>query len=270
MYRNSRPCARNLFDILKQGLPGSMRYDTRYRYSGFNYSSYFPAGVKWLLISNTVIFLISFMLVDARESIALFSLVPWNVVHRLELWRLVTYMFLHGSITHILFNMLTLWMFGMTLEQDWGTRRFLRFYFFCGVGAGLCDMIAKAITHNMGQGTIGASGAIFGLLLAFGVLYPKQTVLFFFVFPMQARYFVLILGTIEFLIAWQANASGGVSNIAHLGGMLFGYIYLKARFLRVDTGYFRRGYNSWKVRRAKRKFQVYMKKHGSDRDTWVN
>ena len=244
-----------------------MRYDTRYRYTGFNYSSYFPTGVKWLLISNTAIFVFFFLF--PRPINAWFSLVPYAVLERFEIWRLVTYMVLHGGFQHIIFNMLTLWMFGMTLEQDWGTRRFLKYYFFCGVGAGLCDIAIKAISGNLSQGTIGASGAIYGLLLAFGVLYPNQTVLFSFLFPIKAKYFVLILGSIDFLIA-LGSANSGVANVAHLGGMLFGYLYLKARFMRVDTGYLLRQYQTWKIQRAKKKFQVYMRKHRSDRDPWVH
>src|SRR5579859_6253787 len=106
-----------------------MRYDTRYR--TFNsFSSYMPAGVKWLLISNVAIFLVSYIGGPAvNEHLLLLSLAPVMVLKHFALWQLVTYMFLHGSIEHILFNMLALWMFGTTLEQDWGTRRFLKYYF---------------------------------------------------------------------------------------------------------------------------------------------
>jgi membrane associated rhomboid family serine protease len=157
----------------------------------------------------------------------------------------------------------------MTIEQDWGTRRFLKYYFLCGVGAGICDVAVREILRvNLSVPTLGASGAIFGLLLAFGVLYPNQTVLFFFIFPMQAKYMVMIVGAIAFLGAMNVNS--GVSDIAHLGGMAFGYAYLRLRFMRIDVHYFRREYEAWKLRRAKKKFQVYMRKRGSDRDRFVN
>ncbi len=243
-----------------------MRYNTQYR--SFNYSSYLPAGVKWLLIANVALFVPFYLSSAVREHMKLLELAPVAVVYHFSIWQLFTYMFLHGGIEHILFNMLALWMFGMTLEQDWGTRRFLKYYFLCGVGAGFCDVAVNAIIGNWGTRTLGASGAIFGLLLAFGVLYPNQTVLFFFLFPMKAKYFVMIVGAIAFLGALQVNT--GVSNIAHLGGMAFGYAYLRLRFLRFDMGYFRREYEAWKLRRAKKRFQVYMRKHGSDRDTFVN
>src|SRR5258708_38688570 len=108
---------------------------------------------------------------------------------------------------------------------------------------------------NWGTHTIGASGAIYGLLLAFGVLYPNQTVLFSFIFPMKAKDMVMIVGAIAFLGALHVNT--GVSDIAHLGGMAFGYAYLKMRFIRIDLVYFSREFNAWKLRRAKKRFQVY-------------
>jgi membrane associated rhomboid family serine protease len=242
-----------------------MRYDTRYR--SYNSSSYLPNGVKWLLIANVGMFLLFYLGGPLSEHLLLLSLVPVMVLKHFAIWQLATYMFLHGGIEHILFNMLALWMFGMTLEQDWGTRRFLKYYFLCGIGAGICDVALNGIMGNWGTHTLGASGAIYGLLLAFGVLYPNQTVLFF-IFPMKAKYMVMIVGAIAFLGALRVNS--GVSDIAHLGGMAFGYAYLRMRFLRIDMGYFRREYNAWKLRRAKKRFQVYMRKHGSDRDTWVN
>jgi membrane associated rhomboid family serine protease len=167
--------------------------------------------------------------------------------------------------------MFTLWMFGRTLEAEWGTRQFLKYYFLCGVGAGICDVTVNALLHNWGSATIGASGAIYGLLLAFGVLYPNQTVLFNFLFPIRAKYFVMIYGALALLGSFSMNS--GVSNIAHLGGMAFGFAYLKSHFVRVrmpGIADLRARYNQWKLQRAKKKFQVYMRKHGSNRGPWVN
>jgi len=248
-----------------------MRHSTRYRLNTFFSSSNFPKGVKWLLISNTAIFVLTFLLPRNEESLrSLFDwlgLWPYHVLRGFRIWQLATYLFLHGSTMHLLFNMLALWMFGRTLEQDWGTRRFLKYYFLCGIGAGLCDVTVNALLGNWNTYTIGASGAIYGVLLAFGVLYPESTV-FLFIFPIQAKYFVMICGALEL---WEArNINSGVSNIAHLGGMIFGLLYLKVRFPKLDTYEVRRWYRNYKLQRAKKKFQVYMRKHGSDRGPWVN
>src|SRR6266568_3904514 len=133
-----------------------MRYNTQYR--SYNSSSYLPTGVKWLLISNVAIFLLYYIApVSVKENLLMLSLAPVMVLQHFAIWQLATYMFLHGGIEHILFNMLALWMFGMTLEQDWGTRRFLKYYFLCGIGAGLCDVALNGFMGNWGTHTIGAS-----------------------------------------------------------------------------------------------------------------
>jgi membrane associated rhomboid family serine protease len=247
-----------------------MRHSTRYRLNTFFSSGNFPNGVKWLLISNTVVFVLSYLAYVAGlgNIFGPFALVPRLVVYHFAIWELVTYLFLHGGVMHLLFNMLTLWMFGVTLERDWGTRRFLKYYFLCGIGAGLCDVTVNALLGNWNTSTIGASGAIFGVLLAFGVMYPEATILFLFLFPIQAKYFVMIYGAIALLASLGVNS--GVSNVAHLGGMIFGLIYLKVRFPKLDAYEVRRWYRNYKLQRAKKKFQVYMRKHGSDRGPWVN
>ena len=249
-----------------------MRYDTRYRSTSFLPSGYFPNGVKWLLISNIAIFVLMYLAAGASF---LENVIPWltlrpdYVIHRLAIWQLATYLFLHGGIWHLLVNMFTLWMFGVTLERDWGTRRFLKYYFICGVGAGICDVLVNALLGNWYTSTIGASGAIYGLLLAFGVLYPDTTILFSFLFPIKAKYFVMIYGGIE-LLAALGTRNSGVSNVAHLGGMIFGFVYLKMRFPTWDVEDVRRWYRNWKLQRAKKKFQVYMRKRGSGPGPWVN
>jgi membrane associated rhomboid family serine protease len=248
-----------------------MRYSTRYRLNSFFSSGNFPDGVKWLLISNTAVFVLTYLAAGTRflETVfAWLALRPDDVVHHLAIWQLVTYLFLHGGVMHLLFNMLTLWMFGVTLERDWGTRRFLKYYFLCGIGAGFCDVAVNALLGNWNTSTIGASGAIYGVLLAFGVLYPESTILFLFIFPIQAKYFVMIYGALALLGAMNVNS--GVSNVAHLGGMLFGLLYLKVRFPKMDMYEMRRWYRNYKMQRAKKKFQVYMRKHGSGRGPWVN
>jgi membrane associated rhomboid family serine protease len=249
----------------------------RYRYGfGGSSSSHFPRGVKWLLIINIALFLLYFFAVRLRAAgfFSVLGLSPVAVLGHGAIWQLFTYMFLHDpiGIFHVLFNMFALWMFGSDLERDWGTRRFLKYYFLCGIGAGLCDVAANAIAGNWYTRTIGASGAIYGLLLAFGLMYPDRIVLFSFLFPIKAKYFVMILGAIAFLYS-VSGTNSGVSNVAHLGGMVFGYLYLRAGFLRSRFSVFgtmRREYQNWKIQRARRKFQVYLRKHGPDRDRRVH
>jgi membrane associated rhomboid family serine protease len=247
-----------------------MRHSTRYRLNTFFSSSNFPSGVKWLLIINTAVFVLSYLVQQAGfgQVFSPFALAPRDVVFHFAVWQLVTYLFLHGSVMHLLFNMLVLWMFGATLERDWGMRRFLKYYFLCGIGAGLCDVTVNALLGHWYTSTIGASGAIYGVLLAFGVFYPEATILFLFIFPIQAKYFVMICAAIELL--GSLNVNSGVSNVAHLGGMLFGLLYLKVRFPKLDMYELRRWYRNYKLQRAKKKFQVYMRKHGSGRGPRLN
>ncbi len=249
-----------------------MQY-TRYRRSGYS-SGYFPPGVKWLLISNIAVFVVNFfaMLILERDPFRELGLLPAEVLRLGYIWQPFTYMFLHRDFFHILFNMLTLWMFGVTLENDWGTRRFLQYYFLCGVGAAVSVIALSIPAGETMFRTIGASGAIYGVLLAFGVLYPDTRILFSFLFPIKAKYFVMILGVIAFMSSFVPGS--GVSHVAHLGGMLFGYIFLKFRiksfkkFQPLAT--LRAQYQEWKLQRARKKFQVYMRKQERNRDRWVN
>jgi len=252
-----------------------MSYYSRYRGPvTYSFGGPLPQGIKWLLISNCAIFVVYFLSTAMRISPLLWlfgisSLIPSWVI-RGALWQPVTYLFLHSpyGFSHILFNMLALWMFGSDLERDWGTRRFLNYYLFCGVGAGICDVVTRLLWGDPNTSTIGASGAIYGVLLAFGLLYPHRTIYFALLFPIPARIFVLILGVIAFLSSVGASDSQ-ISHIAHLGGMLFGYIYLRHRpqFLDIDwVG----SYRQWRLRRARRKFETYMKKRdGSGGGGWV-
>jgi len=150
-------------------------------------------------------------------------------------------------------------------------RRFLKFYLLCGVAAGVCVLVANIIFGEWTVFTLGASGAIFGVLVAFGILFPDTIILMFFLFPMKAKYAVMVFGAIEFIGFWTPGT--GVSHVAHLGGMLFGYLYLKTR-LQGRPGNpatsLRTRFQDWKRQRARRKFQVYMKKQQSGRDPWVN
>jgi membrane associated rhomboid family serine protease len=255
-----------------------MRYDTRYRGRSSRFYWSFPSGVKWLIIANVAIYLVYFFgsFVRGEEIFRGLMLVPAQVV-RGALWQPVTYLFLHslGGPGHLLFNMLALWMFGAPIEETWGTRRFLQYYFLCGVGAGLCVVAANLLWGNPQQPTLGASGAIYGLLLAFGMLFPEQEILIAFLFPIKAKYMVMIFGGIAFVFSFQRGST--ISNLAHLGGMIFGFVYIKTQFgrrravagpgFRLDLS---RRWKEYKIQRAKKKFQVYLKKHGSGRGPGVN
>ncbi len=177
-------------------------------------------AVKYLLIANVGIFL-SDLLLRLHWS-TFFGLTPASF-WRGWIWQPVTYMFLHGGIFHLLFNMFVLWMFGTTLESTWGSRRFLTFYFVCGIGAGLLN---AAVTPSSTVPTVGSSGAIYGLLMAFGILFPNQLIYIWGIFPVRAKYFVIGIGLIE-LIAVTGAAQSGIAHFAHLGGMLFGFAYMK-------------------------------------------
>ena len=187
-----------------------------------------------------------------------------------QIWQLFTYSFLHGGLWHILLNMLTLWMFGSQEELDWGSRRFLEFYLFCVVGAGLVTVAVSYTNWGMTPATmtIGASGGIYGLLIAFGMLYGDREIFMFpFPFLIKAKYLVAILIFIVLISTFQPS-QGGVANFAHLGGLLFGFLYLKllpSRGLGYATSekYFglRNSYYRWKRRRAAKKFEVYMRQH---------
>lgn len=248
-----------------------MRTDQRFRYIR-SYPDAFPIGVKWLLIVNTAIFFLqaigSQLSPGSEQIFRLFELTPNAVIYHLAVWQLVTYMFLHGGIMHILFNMLTLYWFGPDLERTWGLQRFLKYYFICGVGAGLCVVIVAFFSDAMATRTLGASGAILGLIMAYGLLFPDRQILFFFVIPMKVRHMVWIMGLLAFYYS-ITESNSGVSNVAHLGGMLVGYVYLRAKILRLDRDSLSRRYKQWKLQRAKKKFQVYMRKHGGPGGTML-
>jgi membrane associated rhomboid family serine protease len=215
-------------------------------------------AVKALLIANVAIWLfqsVAGYVAHVRLD-RLFGLVPYDVTHHLFLWQLVSYMFLHAelpNLMHIGFNMLALWMFGTELESLWGTRRFTRFYFVTGIGAAICTTLAA---WNSFVPTLGASGAIYGLLAAYGILFPDRTLLLYFVIPIKAKYFVIILGLLAFWSSVTASG-GGVAHVAHLGGMIFGWLYLRGG--RIGGGGLRMR-DWWERRRRdrlKKKFKVY-------------
>ena len=238
----------------------------------------FTKAVKWLVLINAGVLLLTTLMGALNEDIfaafrAIFALTPYLVV-RGWIWQLVSYSFLHQGILHLLFNMLGLWMFGSQFEQDWRTKRFLEFYFFCVIGAALTT-IAVSYTGLGGVSptipTIGASGGVFGILMAFGMIYGEREVMLFPIpFSIKAKYFVAGIAFITLIEAISASSGRGsaVAYSAHLGGLLFGFLYVKfvpkkGLVLDASERYFgvRNSYYRWKRRRAARKFEVYMRKH---------
>jgi rhomboid family protein len=245
------------------------------------WSNYVTPAIRNLVLACTGVFLIQTLLnlfdpLLFHRMTRELGLVPVLVTHALHLWQPVTYLFLHGGLMHLLFNMLFLWMFGVDLERTWGTRRFYNYFFITGIGAGCIDVLVRTVVDPSGIGssnipTIGASGAIYGILLAAAVMFPDRKV-WLIPFPVQIpmKIYVLGAGAIEF---FSTLGTGGdnVSHVAHLGGMLVGYLYLRrgSWFYRA-----RNGFSDWQRKRARRKFEVYMRKHKeeppSGPDNWVN
>jgi membrane associated rhomboid family serine protease len=187
--------------------------------------------------------------------------------HSFWVWQVATYMFLHGGIFHIVFNMLALWMFGAELERMWGTRYFLKFYLVTGIGAGLLTVVFSLLPFGFARqlqyaNVIGASGAIYGLLLAYAMYFPNRPIYMYFVFPIPAKIFVAIMGGIAFISS--LSDAGGVANATHLGGLLIAYLFLKSA--RMDPlSELKYRYLKWKINRVRKKFDVYS---GGRADDW--
>lgn len=180
--------------------------------------------VKNLIIINGILFLAA--LIGGYRFYLFFGLVPKFVWKKLMLWQPITYMFLHGGFFHIFFNMFALWMFGTEIEYLWGKKEFLRYYFITGVGAGILTVLTSP---NSTIPTVGASGAIYGILLAYGLLFPDRLIYLFFLIPIKAKHLVILFGIVEFFAA-LSHTSGGIAHFAHLGGLLVGLVYLKVDF----------------------------------------
>ena len=192
-------------------------------------NSTIPNVIFILLIANGLVFALQLQDWSARFLILNFALWPVGEPQSpFAPWQLLTYVFLHDprGFTHILFNMFALWMFGRDLERLMGPRRFLTYYIVCVVGAGIVQLIVASAQGGL-YPTLGASGGVFGILLAYGMTYPNRTVMLMFPpIPMKAKYFVLLYGLLELYLGASGSAPG-VAHFAHLGGMLFGFILLR-------------------------------------------
>ncbi len=249
-----------------------------------SFDFYVTPGVKILLIANFAIYIFEAFLFHFSgrpgydQLLKWFGLVPAGVVPGLRIWQPFTYLFIHdiNSIWHILLNMLMLWMFGRELELVWGRSRFLLYYFLTGVGAGLLNVFVKTVPYFFGYGlsyvsTFGASGAIFGIMIACAILFPDRRV---YMFPipvaMSMRMVIAIMAAFTFLGTFGLG-DDKVSHICHLGGMLVGYVYLRRGSFLYSV---RNSVSDWQNQRNRKRFQVYINKHKNEPpsrpDRWVN
>jgi len=188
------------------------------------FDSRLPLGIKWLLIINAAVFLLE-LFDRSRLLITYFGLTPVDVLTGPLVYQVVTYMFLHspGSFMHIFFNMLMLWMFGAEIERMWGTRKFLRFYLITGTVAGILTVI---LTPNSSTPVIGASGAVLGVLVAFAVLWPDRRVYLYFLLPVRVKYLMMFIVGMDLVLAFSRSGDN-VAHWTHLGGAIFGLLYMK-------------------------------------------
>lgn len=195
-------------------------YERRYR---LGFGGGLTQAIKYLLIINCGIFLFQQFI----PLINWFGMKPYEVFPKFHIWQVFTYMFLHGGIWHLLFNMFVLWMFGCEVERTLGTREFVKYYFICGVGAGIFHLI---LNFNSTIPVVGASGAIYGVMVAFAVLFPERviTLLLFLILPVQvkAKYLVMFFAGLSLFLG-TFGGNDGVAHFAHLGGMAVGFLYLK-------------------------------------------
>ena len=217
-----------------------------------------PVVVKNLLIINGLLFLATISLSNLGiDLVKIFGLHQFQS-NDFRPHQIITHLFMHGSFTHLFFNMFALWMFGKILENIWGQKKFLIYYMITGIGAAAIHLIfcqyqiinisnqipdlfniaiegkynpsiplSKKLTQLIITPTVGASGAVFGLLLAFGMLFPNALLYLYFAIPIKAKYFVIGYGLIELYAGISNNPADNVAHFAHLGGMIFGYILLK-------------------------------------------
>jgi membrane associated rhomboid family serine protease len=246
-----------------------------YRQVAFSFGPPLTPMVKKLIIVTSAIFVLTYLPLQIfRPDIFdylcnFFGLRTDLVIQRFYVWQLVTYLFLHGGWFHIIFNMFALWMFGADLESAWGGKKFLTYYFVTGVGAGVFDVILNTIFRPaLPMPTIGCSGAVFGLLLAYGMLFPERVIYLYMIVPLKAKWFVVLMGVIELYSSFTSPGSQ-ISHFAHLGGMLFGFVYLRGWSLPYR---WQLQYHEWRRAQTRKKFEVYMRdqekkdKHGR----WVN
>ena len=249
--------------------------------SGFEMLPRTPLVIKRLLWINFILWFV-FAVAFATRSAAGVSIFRWlslapAVFLRGAIWQPVSYMFLHdpGGLWHVVLNLFALWMFGGTLARDWGDRRFLHFYLICGAGAGLADVVARIMTGSAHVPTIGASGAVLAVVTAFAVTYPNTPILVSFILPVPAWVIAVGYAAINLLGAVQDFSRGGnpsgTAFTVHLAGMALGYYFVRRRagLPSLPSWDFEARRRERKLRRARQKFEVYMRKRDDDNDPWV-
>lgn len=208
---------------------------SNYYRPGFGGFSVFPPVIKNLMIINVIVFFIQILgseiLVSGNTSLSqvllkYFALIPIGVFSDTTFypWQLISYQFMHGGFGHIFFNMLMLWMFGMEIENMWGSKKFLIFYLTAGVVAGLCHLFISPLLGAPPAPTIGASGAVYGVLIAFALFFPDRYIFLWFLIPVKAKYLVGFLIVFEFLAINSAHSN--IAHLAHLGGALAGFLFI--------------------------------------------
>jgi len=218
---------------------------SRYK-SGYIRPRFSRGAVGNIIIANVVIYLIM-VIFQAQNFFAFnFGLVPYAVLKKGYIWQFFTYMFIHGGFGHIFWNMFVLWMFGMEIENYWGKREFYKFYLITGVGSGLITMLFSAHSDIP---VVGASGAIYGVLVAFAMLFPERYIYFYFLIPIKAKYFAIIMVVITFF-STLSPGTGNISHLTHLGGLVIGYLYL-ARYKLLSGWHRRTGSANWHWPRPK-------------------
>ena len=191
-----------------------------------------PKTIKSLIYINIIIYVLA--IIGTKLNIDLYNIlgaVPYLIIKKYFIWQLVSYMFIHATVSHLFFNMLMLWMLGTELYNLWGKSFFIKYYFLCGIGAGLCVIALSFVDKSMVlTPTVGSSGAIFALLLAYGLAFKDRIMYVLGLFPVKAGILVLILGAVELLSMFSEDKSS-ISHIAHLGGLFTGFAYLKIKDL---------------------------------------
>lgn len=210
-----------------------MGLDSRdyYRPSGYGGFSFFPPVLKNLLITNVVIFFIQMILGNIlingipgdRWMDYFFALNPIGEKYNFQIWQLFTYQFMHANFSHILFNMFVLWMFGMEIENVMGSRKFLLFYLTCGLGAGIAQTLIPPLLSQELAPTIGASGAVYGVMIAFAMFFPDRYIFLYFLIPIKAKYLITIMVIFEFM---SIGSPSVIARIAHAGGALTGFLFI--------------------------------------------
>lgn len=216
------------------------RPNNYYRPRFFGGFQFFPPVIKALLLSNAAVFLGMLFLENFHVGDFSFNqffyqaFALWPIGSGFfQVWQLFTYMFIHAGFMHIFFNMLALWMFGMELEHVFGSKKFLTYYLLCGLGGGLANLLVAPLFTSVGP-TVGASGAIYGVLLAFGMMFPERPIYIYFLLPIKAKYFVILYMALEF---FSVGSTDGIAHFAHLGGALVGFVYLMADGYRFGSTY---------------------------------